>query len=336
MNLHRVKFIAGVLAALAATHLHAAAVPSPARDDWQKECARVRDVQIPAPDRPSAAGIKALASCEAQDLYYDARSAADWQKARHCAISQDEPATLMMIYANGKGVARNFDLALKYACAMNGAPAEMSGRIAHLLELKRGGGKDDFDQCDDITSGMMAGFCASIGENRDRKTRDARLKAIVAKWPEAQRAALAKLQKVFDEYVTLTSDHEVDQSGTARGAFVVEARAAELDGFLKTIESLEQGKLPAHDTAAMQALDRQLNDAYKRIMSAKDLEKRSVLGTVTQNGIRQTQRAWIKYRDAWVSFGKVRYPAVPDSAWQALLTERRLVALKAIEAELPK
>jgi hypothetical protein len=40
---------------------------------------------------------------------------------------------LTMIYANGKGAARNFDLALKFACEVDGAPAENGYRLEHLL-----------------------------------------------------------------------------------------------------------------------------------------------------------------------------------------------------------
>jgi hypothetical protein len=330
------RLIFALIVALAAAAGHAA-VPSSAKDEWQKECARVKDVQIPAADRPAAEVLKALANCEAQDIYYEARSNAGWIRARHCAIAQNEPATLMMLYANGRGVARNYDLAIKYACAVDGAPAEMSGRIEHLLELKRsGGGKTVFDQCDDMTSGYMAGICASIAESRAARRRDARVKALVAKWPPHHRAALARLQKIFDEYVKLSSDNEVDQSGTARAAFVIEAEAAHRDNFLKTLEAFERGKLPAQDAAALQALDRQLNTLYKRIMGAK-LEQGAFPGsTITQAGIRDTQRVWLKYRDAWVEFGRVRYPAVPETAWRALLTGQRVAALKTLAEELPR
>jgi uncharacterized protein YecT (DUF1311 family) len=313
-----------------------AAATAYGNDDWKKECVRVKDLPIPAADQPSAEALKALAKCEAQDLYYDARNNAGWIRARHCAIAQNEPTTLMMLYANGRGVSRNYDLAIKFACAADGAPAEMSGRIEHLLELKRsGGGKTDFDQCDDITSGYMMGVCAAIGERYNGQRRDARLKALVTKWPPEHRAALTKLQKFFDEFVKLASDHEVDQSGTARGAFVIEAEAAHRDDLLKMLDAFERGKLPAQGAAELQALDRRLNDAYKRIMGAK-LEQGAFPGTVTQAGIRDTQRAWLKYRDAWVEFGRVRYPAVPEAAWRALLTGQRVEALKTLEEELPK
>jgi len=49
---------------------------------------------------------------------------------------------------------------------------------------------------------------------------------------------------------------------------------------------------------------------------------------IDKAGIQAAQRAWLRYRDAWVEFGKVRYPAVPAHAWRAWFTRQRIDMLK--------
>jgi hypothetical protein len=36
----------------------------------------------------------------------------------------------------------------------------------------------------------------------------------------------------------------------------------------------------------------------------------------------------MKYRDAWLAFGKIRYPSVSESAWVKLLSDDRVLVLQ--------
>jgi uncharacterized protein YecT (DUF1311 family) len=51
-------------------------------------------------------------------------------------------------------------------------------------------------------------------------------------------------------------------------------------------------------------------------------------GTVTPNGVKLAQRAWLRYRDAWVKFGVVKYPAVSTDSWKTWLTQQRIPLLQ--------
>src|SRR6185312_9247714 len=84
-------------------------------------CASVKDVELPAADRPTPAEEKALAKCVSADLYFGFGQAADPAKARKCAYAEMDrgdktaiggKAILMMVYANGNGATRNFDAAI--------------------------------------------------------------------------------------------------------------------------------------------------------------------------------------------------------------------------------
>ena len=48
----------------------------------------------------------------------------------------------------------------------------------------------------------------------------------------------------------------------------------------------------------------------------------------SKDDIRESQRLWIPYRDAWVALGKVRYPKVSAAAWQTWLTRLRIRQLE--------
>src|SRR5215475_7565406 len=51
-------------------------------------CASVKDVQLPAADRPTAAEAKTLSKCSSVDLYFGFGQPADPVKARKCAYAE--------------------------------------------------------------------------------------------------------------------------------------------------------------------------------------------------------------------------------------------------------
>ncbi len=150
-------------------------------------CARVQNIQFPADDRPNEVQKARLKGCDSEDLYYGIEGPADPVKARLCAYQQMDSreelvfggeAILMMVYAIGAGASRNLDLAIKLACAIEGAPAELDGRLRHLEALKdQRSGRVTFDLCDDITSGFMMGYCAAHDQRLARAERQRRWKS---------------------------------------------------------------------------------------------------------------------------------------------------------------
>ncbi|WP_313174682.1 lysozyme inhibitor LprI family protein [Massilia sp.] len=324
-----------LLAALAAGSVHAAGPNAP-----EAECAALGKLAYPAADRPSAAQQVALSTCDAPALYYGIRQPRDFVKARHCAFTPDKDddvfskkaGVLMMLYANGQGVARNLQLAKKAACAAGGAPAELSGRLTHLNDMAPGksAAGQTIDFCEDVTSGMMMGYCASLGAAQDDVKREGALAAIAATFKPNERAAFSHLLNSLSRFVEARGGNEVDLSGTARGAMVVEEEDAQKDAFLAALQAFERGKLPRFSAAQDQAIDRELNTVYGQLRRLPAQE----YTTIKMADIQATQRIWLVYRDAWVEFGKLRYPAVPAHAWRAYFTQQRTAMLKALLEEL--
>ncbi|MDC8759022.1 lysozyme inhibitor LprI family protein [Janthinobacterium fluminis] len=334
--------LAGVLTAGAVFSADAPIYPNtsgmgdvPKGAEWYRQCLRVEKAMPPAADLPDAQSVAALKGCNAEERYYDTRnkvgaSAADWQQVRQCAFAKGDDGVLMMLYANGLGVVRHPELALKYACSLPGAGAEMDGRVEHLLALGKGGKAETFDLCDDITSGYMQGVCTAIGERQQAKARGRQLGAVVQGWPPQHKAALDTAQLALDAFARARGDEETDLSGTARAAMAIAATAAEATLFAQDIRDFEQGKTPRHSAAQFAAADRELNAIYQKIMKLPGTGEQGLVSpytTVTKDNVRHTQRAWLKYRDALVRFGALRYPLVPVQAWQAMLTQRRVQQL---------
>ena len=306
-------------------------------------CEEARTVAIPAGHRPNADEAVALAHCDAATLYYGIGVPADVVDARHCAYLEHDQGSdglfagagiLFLVYANAQGVARDVALARRFACAIDGAPAELAARLDHLEALvEEPEGAPPADACDFATSGYAMGFCAEHAASLARVERERRLARVRAGWDDATDAAYAKLRAAADRFIDARVEGEVDVSGSARGAFVVGTREDFEDAFLATLEAIERGERPHASASDERSTDAELNETYRRALAAsapvgEGDEAYAPLGTITSVGIRDAQRAWLPYRDAWAAFGAARAPEVPRHAWLAQVTRARIVALR--------
>ena len=297
---------------------------------WYAACMKVAKVAPPPADLPAPSAAASLQQCKASELYYDTKSMSaakpdDWRQVRHCAVATNNSEVLMMLYQNGQGVAKAPPLALKYACSIAAAPAEMAGRVEHLQHLAASG-QGNIDLCDDITSGYMMGVCSAIDARQKNRVRSQASGKATQAWPAAAQASFKKLEAAAANFADARAGKETDLSGTARAAMSIAARNAELELLAHDIKQYDADKLPAATTKAQaQALDKQLNVIYGKLMKQP---KPDYAGAVEKDGIRDTQRLWLKYRDAWLAFGAVHYPSVTSDTWAALLTARRNAQLE--------
>jgi uncharacterized protein YecT (DUF1311 family) len=314
------------------------ALPVAAQDAPIPACAAALAVPLPAGDQPGAAARARLQGCDSESLYYGPQR--DDADARLCAYLEREtgglvfggPAVLMMLYANGRGVARDFALARRFACELEAAPAELDGRLEHIAQMEADADAAELDLCDDITSGYMMGFCAEREAAARATGREQSWARLQASWSDADRAAWQVLRAAADDFFLARVEGEVDVSGTARGAFIVGERRQLEEDLLASVQAFERGELPRGDAAALQAADAQLNASYRAARAAAKPENPDdtygPLGTVLPDAIRDVERAWLKYRDAWVVFGEQRYPSVPGDAWLDYFTRRREAQLR--------
>lgn len=297
---------------------------------WYGACMKVANAAPPAADLPPSSAVAGLQRCEPIDMYYDTKSMsapkpADWQAVRQCAVVQKNNAVLMMLYQNGLGVARNPALALKSACGIDAAPAEMEGRVAHLQKLNASGPHGEIDLCDDITSGYMMGVCSGIDARQKQRARTAASGKLNQTLPAAAQTALQALQQATDKFSTSHATRETDLGGTIGSSVAINTHTEQMELLAHDLRQYEQGQLPQAGKVDAATLDKQLNVLYGKVMKQPQAD---YPGAVSKEGIRATQRLWLVYRDAWLRYGAVRYPSVPADTWLALLTARRNAQLE--------
>src|SRR3569623_860804 len=96
--------------------------------NWQQACEKTKATQIEQPNPPEPLPTSKLAGCNEQDLYYGfhgkpaypAALQCGWYERAHPRPTEANmfygPGVLTMLYANGQGVARNYDTAIHFAC----------------------------------------------------------------------------------------------------------------------------------------------------------------------------------------------------------------------------
>jgi len=258
---------------IGSTLLLLAATTVPSRTDWSQTdlsyvgnpveyaqtraiCAKAIRAEPPAIDLPTASERPALKGCNSEKLYYGIGMPANPVKARKCAMVErlgnvadpfpllNGEGMLAIIYANGRGAARNFDVAIHMACQLQDAPAAMDSRIRHLDRLRRGGRDEKpFETCDDITSGVTGGICAEHKAALARQSRDRRIARLKRRWTAAQRKLFDSAFAAFTRYAGIA--HEMDCfQGTAAAQCMIDGRESDIEAFLGRIETLTAGDTP--------------------------------------------------------------------------------------------
>lgn len=316
-----------------------------ADDATQAKCKQY--LQIPLPSEAAAVPIpKQWPECNSYKLYSGIGTKVDYAAARQCAWSERlaqqaglEPqysvasvfggsAMLAVLYTNGDGTPRDLHLAGRFVCEAEGAPKEIEIRLEHIESLHddKKSSESIFEFCDDMTSGFMEGFCAAYGSEIQDQRREDSIKSITSQFTSAQLVAFNSLLKSEQSYAHAHAAGEIDTSGTARAMYQINAEDTLREDFTEALRTFEAGKYPKGSARDFQDADARLNSEYRKAMSDAEQHKADY-GAVRPEGIRNAQRAWLKYRDSWVAFARLRYPTVSDQAWLVLLTNDRTSVL---------
>jgi hypothetical protein len=295
----------------------------------QQICAKVKDVELPAADKPTPADEKALASCSSADAYFGFGQPADPEKARKCAYAEIDhgskvviggKAILMMVYANGNGATRNLDAALKLACNFGGAPGDDAGRVYQLDRLKtQNWAGNNFSVCDHSSGREMYEQCAILSERFDKIERDQKFNDLISAWKAPEKKAFHAFMAEVDRYVQIQANTGVNLEGT----FEIQEEIFIKRNLLEALEGFERGELPKYSAEEFQRAETEENAAYQRTQSGDQTQ----WGTVTRASVRKSQEEWLRYRDAWIAFGKSKYHGVTEQSWKAWLDIDRTVTL---------
>ena len=288
-------------------------------------CRSVKNISSSPQWLPNDTDKETLKNCDSDDLYFGFENPPDYIKARKCALLNNHYDVLTMIYANGKGVRPDLNLALHYACIMDAAPAEMEDRINHLYKIKKiNQSKKSFNICDDITSGSMMGLCADLDRRSKKAQQNKYIGEIRTKWPSVVQESFQKLQNASKTYFEARTENEIERSGTGATAFEILENMALNKRMIDLLNKTIKCKLPAYTTKQYQVADNQLNIVYKKAHN----NKFSGYVGITKSGIKKTEKAWIKYKDSWVYFGHIKCPNISAESWKTIITKERIKELE--------
>ena len=284
--------------------------------------------------------------CDAEAAYYGFGKPPDYAAALRCAYRQRKypdpsfgdsfkgPGTLAMLYANGYGVARDYGLALRFACEVGqmAAGAEMEGRIGRLEALRDGklAPTKPFDLCDDATSGEMAGACAEHDQNFADARRTRTLDTIKARLPAAARERLPALEAAEAAFESARGKHEMDRSGTAAGAFMLWDRGKLRDQFLIDLQRFASGNLPAASGSDRTRARGELENALAAVRGMPPPAMSVLSSAVQPQGVATTQQAWERLFAEWLKFLPAAYPGLSQDAAATELLRLRTHQLRSL------
>ncbi|MGA9068802.1 MAG: lysozyme inhibitor LprI family protein [Terracidiphilus sp.] len=341
----------------------AAQLPGPS-SEFQAKCAKYLQTPLPT-DVSDIAVPNDFPECDSMALYYGTwETSQNFQAAASCAWQErafnlsekgkptDAPNTpipfsqiyggsaiLVNIYANGLSVPRSIPLALRFACETD--IYEWPGGLDDAIEaLENLNGKpvpqskkDYFKMCDFQGSTPTVAACANWSEEAANEDRNRAIKALTRKWNPSQISAFSQLRIAAEFYYHRHAGTELNNAGTARAVEAIGELDRFRDIFLASLTSFERNNFPKGSANDFTKSDKKLNILYRKTLANAESNK-DEYGTPKPEGIHTTQRAWLKYRDAWITFAKLRYPSVSADSWLTLLTNDRIAILNDTACEI--
>lgn len=246
-----------------------------------------------------------------------------------CDLEQFCSVTLATKYANGDGVARDYEAAEYFLCeaAQEVAVAEHESMLEHLQKMRSGEEAGELDYCDHVTSGYGSTYCASVHYDEVMPQLEARLAKI------ATNAKLAPLRRRADAFLAAESESANYESrgGTAHSAIVLYFDIEWKEHFVETLERLSTSRAPAVTADEAKSADAALNAAYRtKMREMEDVYDHDDVDPKTL--LRDAQRAWITYRDAFADYYVARWrgAAPADALRREIVTQLTIDRTKAL------
>jgi uncharacterized protein YecT (DUF1311 family) len=159
------------------------------------------------------------------------------------------------------------------------------------------------------------------------------LSRVEARKSKAENVAFTALLSGFERYeiLQLKLFEKGCGGGVGCGAIATQEEAQTNYEFLNMLKGFKTSGFPSYSAKDLAEADATLNKHYQEALksSAEDpcpygAEEKELC--VPQIEIRTMERAWIRYRDAWVAFGAIKWPQVPTESLRTYLTLRKIRA----------
>ena len=292
------------------------------------DCSKYASIPLPA-EAEKAAVPKIPPACASYRSYRGIGRLVNYSEARACAWqerlaqkadlgqNQEEPTAwivggslvLANIYFNGDGVKRDIPLAMRFACESEEGMAKLAlPDIAKLNGSPRANGPFEF--CDYAASTLTMNFCSSYASEIEDGRRSRYYNALKSSMTPEQQAAFEKLLAAQNVY-TKAHALEVDQGGSIRGIRTLGSQRILKELFHTDVVHFERKKWPSLSANQTTMAEAWLRREYaKELQQLRTQSKESIIqGAVTASNLSIVEEAWQIYRDAWIAFAHLRYPA---------------------------
>jgi len=321
----------------------------PTEEEADAMCAKVAHFK-PGPEAtPSVQDRKTFAdkSADCTGFVYDTGEGTDYDKGRRCCLVHgDCNRELAMIFANGWKVHRDYEAATYFICQAGDemAPFEQWEMLGHVERMRTAKTPKDLDFCEYAESGRGAAWCAGLDLDRRSFLAKRRTEDIRKSLDPAAQKSLAQLEKAADQFKEADAELQAadTRGGTIHNSEILGAEGKRVEIFVSTLERFGRQRAAAASAEALKQADAALNAAYKAAMAKEDeaCEGCGEGEESTRALLRDAQRVWIPYRDAWTAFYRLRWkgaapPEALDREITAALSTQRVEELRKLGEEQP-
>jgi uncharacterized protein YecT (DUF1311 family) len=305
------------------------------------DCSAYASIPLPA-DAEKAPVPKRPPACASYRYYRGIGRPVNYSKARACAWqerlaqkadlgqNQEEPTAWIVggsliladIYFNGAGVKRNIPMAMRLACESEEGLATLAlPAITKLGDSPHTG--RPFEFCDYAATTLTMNFCGDYESQIDNDRRTRYYTSLKSTMTPEQRAAFEMLVAAQNTYVE-THASEVDQGGSIRDIRTLGSENILNDLFHSEVVRFERKKWPELSQNQIAMADVLLRRQYEKTLQQLRTrpKEESYEGAVTADHLSGVEVAWENYRDAWVAFARLRYPAAVDAIRAEIILDR--------------
>jgi uncharacterized protein YecT (DUF1311 family) len=310
----------------------------PSEAEAQAICARVAGYK-PGPEARATDEDRKVFKDKSEDCtayVYDSGEGVNpdkQDKGRRCCLSHgDCNRELATIFANGWGVRRDYDAATYFLCQAGDemAPFEQWEMLGHVEDMRKASQPKDLDFCDYAESGYGTSWCAQLDLARRSVDWERQIAALRPSLGAAQ-PSLATLRKAADTFIEANAEAAAagNLGGSIYPSVVLGSQATGNEAFVVNLERFGRQRADAATQDTLKKADAALNAAYKTAVAPDELDEDHAVS----DSLRAAQRAWIRYRDAWIAFYRLRWkdaapPDALDREITAALTNQRTDELR--------
>jgi uncharacterized protein YecT (DUF1311 family) len=292
------------------------------------DCAAYASIPLP-PEAEKAPVPKKPPSCASYRSYRGIGRPINYAEARACAWQErlaqkaelgqnpEEPIAWIVggsliladIYFNGTEVQRDIPLSVRLACESEGGIATLALEdIAKLNGSPRA--HKLFEFCDYAASTFTMNFCGWYTSEIEDERRSRYYNSLKSSMTPEQQAAFQKLFAAQNAYIKAHAA-EVYQGGTIRTIRTMGSQTILKDLFRLEVFNFEHKKWPGLSDHQITTADALLHREYVKKLQELRMPTKEFVdeGAVTAVHLSSVEEAWQSYRDAWVTFARLRYPA---------------------------